>query len=114
MSKPPTPDLREALRTLGYREVEPRRWAKVVGFHLLTYSEEHNQWCNSFEAPNGKVLLWESKAFVSDAGDTIDYIGHLKEWEAYTRYATPGSVLSRFHELFQVQAWADEALDGAK
>ena len=77
--------LREALKAMGYHEARPKRWAKPVGFHLFTYSEEYGAWENWFlGADNDEPKVWARKEFgpVEESGS---FVTQIKDWEAYTR-----------------------------
>jgi len=79
------PTRREALLAMGYREVQPKRWLKPVGYVCFSYTESSNEWANWFLDAQGKIACWERKSFEDNPERYGYYIHQLKEFECWTR-----------------------------
>ncbi len=74
--------IRLALIAMGYREVDPGRWLKPIGYQLFSYSESKNEWNNWLKGADGKIHCYQSKVFRENFGS---YLAQLKDWECFTR-----------------------------
>jgi hypothetical protein len=88
--------IREALLSLNYREARPGKWAKPVGFHLFTFSEEFGVWRNWFKDAEGRISVWESHAKTPEF-DGEQFSRELRTWEAYTKTSVYPSIEADFH-----------------
>lgn len=76
--------VRDALLSMGYREREPGKWLKPIGFHCFTYSEERKELANWFKhVSEDKILCWERKRYEAEDHEE-DFFVFLMEWEAYS------------------------------
>lgn len=77
--------IREALISMGYREVKSGHWVKPVGYVALSYHEGKNEWTNYFRSAQGEILRWETKPLESDQDRYGTYLHQLKSLECWTR-----------------------------
>ncbi len=77
--------IREALLSMGYKEIQSGQWMKPVGYQALYYHEGRNEWRNFFKSVGGDVLTYESKKLNDDTGYFGSYVKQLKELECFTR-----------------------------
>jgi len=89
--------IRKALQSMNYREVEPGRWLKPVGYHLFSYEENRGQlgeWTSWYKGVDGKIGRMDvRKTHFSNV-----FLNDLKEWEAYARTNVVGdNGPSEFH-----------------
>ncbi len=89
--------LREALLSMGYREEQPNKWLKPVGYVLFSYNETTNQWANWFKSSKGDIEYWETNQFVHDENKAGSYLYQLKKFECWTRTDLYTQVDSEFH-----------------
>ncbi len=75
--------LREALKSLNYREMQPKKWMKPVGFHLLTFCEVNNQFCNWYLSGTGEDCCWDT--FEPSEEQLSNILYYIKQWETDTK-----------------------------
>lgn len=90
--------LKEALLGMCYKEVEPGKWLKPVGWMCFCFDEKHSRWLNAFKSVPGETRVWNSAQLKE--GDEPLYF--LKHQECYSRTDYDGSVSS-----FEVFSWRD-------
>ena len=78
--------IREALLSMGYKEVAAKKWMKPIGWQCFTYNEENNMWGNWFVSASKETLLWERRHFNVNADNEYDYLAELKDFETYTKH----------------------------
>lgn len=89
------------LKRLGYRPLDPKHWAKPVGYNLFVVElkDKGCKFTNYFTGANNKTLVYDSKDFDEDAT-----IGSLKYKEGCSCISTGAFIaLGKFEFLSKEQ-----------
>lgn len=76
-----TSNLRAALRSMAYSELRPGRWIKPIGFMLMVFAEETEEFGAWFNSTEGKSCLFQSHSLTKDK----PVLWHIKHFECFTR-----------------------------
>jgi len=90
------PTLRETLAMMGYTEKKPKIWLKPIGYQLLAYKEETNEWVNWLKAIDGEICCWETRNLHLEDQSFGTHLRQLKEFESHTRLGLLGDGNSNF------------------
>lgn len=76
--------IREALLSMGYKEVSPKHWLKPIGHQVFSYYEDENEWRNRFKRADGRIGVWDKHHFSKNEGDS-SFLHQLKSFECCSR-----------------------------
>jgi hypothetical protein len=79
---------------MGYREIQPHRWAKPVGYHFLTCDELKRKLFNIRRDTAGEEILWETRII-----PPRHFVAYISQFESETRLSggiAPPIVLTAF------------------
>jgi hypothetical protein len=97
---------REALLRMGYREMNPKKWGKPVGFQLLTFHEGTGEWCNWFKSRASKeILIWNTDIYKGEEvdGDLLAWLQSV-EWSTDLKRDVVGYNKAEFHFITPEQS----------
>ena len=66
---------KEALTSMGYREMSPGKWGKPIGSQLFTFNTINQLWDNWFKTPTSdKIHLWNSDKYVDESDNFLEWL----------------------------------------
>jgi hypothetical protein len=74
----------QVLTSMGYRPMSSIIWGKPIGYHLLTYELNTNEFTNWFKGYDDTLLRWNSEIYEKDETVKEDFLNFLKYVEACT------------------------------
>ena len=74
---------KEALISMGYRELQAGIWAKPIGWMLFTYDDDTKIIANCFKGADDKMHSYDSKVYKTEPEQGL--LGFIKLFEGYAR-----------------------------